>query len=427
MSADALTIERLTQSELFQRINEISSVVNGVGDAQELLDVSLRLTMNLFGAERGSIFVMSEQDDHLILKSACGMEIREKEAMVKKMGEGVVGRVAANKKPIVVGDIARDERFKDFKARASYKTSSFICAPLLIKDKLIGVINITDRVSGSRFHQDELQLMDLLATQIALNYRRIELYDKLKRIAKESADLKDELGKSSEEAHDLKKKVVIQEKLASIGKLAGGIAHEFNNPIDGVMRYTNLCLEQVPEDDVVHGYLVEIRHGLKRMASIVKNLLACSRNIEPSRERICVVDALEQSLQAAQNSLLSKNVVVVKDFCADPVFIKDLGVERIFTNLINNAVDAAGQDGQITLHCRCDAHQAVVEIEDNGCGIPEDKIQEIFEPFYTTKEIEKGCGLGLTIVSEIVKSYNGSIDIRTEKDKGTTFSITLPI
>src|SRR5439155_23160009 len=127
------------------------------------------------------------------------------------------------------------------------------------------------------------------STQIALNHRRVQLYQKFKNLVKESKVLKTELGKSSAEAKNLKKQIVVQEKLASIGKLAGGIAHEFNNPLDGVIRYTNLSLEHLSmEEEVVRGYLLEIKQGLNRMANIVKSLLACSRNATPSMRTIDV-------------------------------------------------------------------------------------------------------------------------------------------
>src|SRR6185295_15503686 len=116
------------------------------------------------------------------------------------------------------------------------------------------------------------------SSQIALNYRRGQLYQKFKKAVRESKSLKNKLGKSSDETKILKNKIVVQEKLATIGKLAGGIAHEFNNPLDGVLRYTNLCIEHTKDDEVVRGYLLEIKQGLNRMVNIVKSLLACSRN-----------------------------------------------------------------------------------------------------------------------------------------------------
>ena len=281
----ATNFEEFTQSELFQQIGDICAAVNAVSSARELLEVSLKKTLDLFGAIRGSIFILDENERDLILKIAQGMEVKEQENMVKRLGEGVVGRVAASKKPIFVTDISQDHRFKNYKARSSYKTPSFICAPLLIKDKLIGVISLSDKECGSHFSSNELQLLDFLSSQIALNYRRIQLYQKFKTIEEESQTLKHKLGKSSEEATHLKKQVVLHEKLATIGKLTGGIAHEFNNPLDGVMRYTNLCLDHVKDDEVVRGYLLEIKNGLHRMANIVKSLLACSRTTGPSLQK----------------------------------------------------------------------------------------------------------------------------------------------
>src|SRR3989338_8390110 len=262
-------IEQLSHDDLFQNIGDICTVVTSAVDTKELLEVSLKKTMDLFGANRGSIFLLNEDGKELVLKIAQGMEMVEQEKMVKRMGEGVVGIVAQIKQPLFVEDISKDSRFHGHKPQGCYHTPSFICAPLMVKDKLIGVINIADKESKKRFSKHELQLLDFLSTQIALNYKRIQLYQKFKSIVKESRTLKDELGKTSQETSYLKKQIVLQEKLASLGKLAGGIAHEFNNPLDGVKRYTNLSLEHLKDNDVVYGYLLEIKNGLNRMANIV--------------------------------------------------------------------------------------------------------------------------------------------------------------
>ena len=302
-----------------------------------------------------------------------------------------------------------------------------ICAPLLVKDKLIGVINITDKGCGSSFKQNELQLLDFLSTQIALNYRRVQLYEKFKTIVRESKTLKDELGKSSQEARHLKKQIVLNEKLASIGKLAGGIAHEFNNPLDGVMRYTNLCLEHATEDEVLNGYLMEIKHGLKRMANIVRSLLACSRNANPRNDRVDLNWATEQAVHSLQMDIENKNVLLKKELQSNLPEVRDLGLELILTNLIRNAIVAVENGGRVGVKTQEEGQRLILEISDNGCGSEDDKFETIFEPFYTTKDIEKGCGLGLTIVSEIVKSYNGQINVESELKKGTTVSIAIPL
>ena len=419
--------ERLSQSELFQRVGDICAAVNAVSNVRELLEVSLRQTMDLFGALRGSIFILGEDRKELVLEIGVGMAAGEQEAMVKGLGQGVIGRVAESKKPIFVEDIEKDARFLNFKARGSYQTPSFLCAPLLVKDKLLGVISIADKDSGNRFCQDELQFLDFLSSQIALNYSRMQLYHKFERVLKESDSLKDELGRSSLEADYLKRQIVLQEKLATIGKLVGGIAHEFNNPLDGVMRYTNLCLDHVKEDEVVRGYLLEIKHGLKRMANIVKSLLACSRNTTFKQQRVNPHAVLEQVVEAISDDIVHKNIVVEKKFCEGCVDLVDAGLERIFANLMRNAIDSIEGNGRIILETSCADGEFVMVIKDSGCGIPSDNVQEIFEPFHTTKDIDKGCGLGLTIVSEIVKSYGGRINVASEVGAGTTFTVGIPI
>ncbi len=415
-----------SQAAVFQKVSDICSYVNVVKSARELLERSLEETMNLFDARRGSIFIKHPVRKELELEVAKGMAQDEQQKQVKRLGEGVVGRVAQLKEPIVVEDIATDSRFQDYQPRNGYKTPSFICAPLMIKDQIIGVINIADKKTGNRFNQEELQLLDFLATQIALNYRRIQLYHKHRNVVKEKKSLKDALGQSSAEAKRLKKQIVVQEKLASIGKLAGGIAHEFNNPLDGVIRYTNLCLEHLTDNDVVRGYLLEIKHGLNRMANIVKSLLACSRNTLPSLQIVELSQKIEQAITGVQPDLYHKSIQLEKKLNAD-VSVMDLGVELIISNLLRNAIDAVQKGGKIRISSSCSNGQIILEVEDNGCGIPPDQLDKIFEPFFTTKDIERGCGLGLTIVSEIVKEYNGNIHVESAPSKGTLFSVTLPI
>jgi signal transduction histidine kinase len=421
-----LVHEELTQTELFQKIGDICTAVTAVISPRELLEVSLKQTMNLFGANRGSIFLLKEDSHDLILKIALGMNASEEEKMVKRIGEGIVGKVAKLKEPVFVDDISRDVRFKNFKSRSSYKTPSFLCAPLLIKDELLGVINIADKKSGQKFTKNELQLLDFLSSQIALNYRRIQLHQKLKHIVREKESLEDRLGKTDRETQDLKRQIIIHEKLATIGKLAGGIAHEFNNPLDGVMRYTNLCLEHT-ENEVVRGYLLEIKQGLNRMAKIVRNLLACSRNDAPAKQKIHLSTVLDHALIGIQSDLAGKTIKIEREIPNDLPLILDLGMERVLSNLLRNAADAIHDKGKIKTKATFKKPNLTIAITDNGVGINAEDLQKIFEPFFTTKDIDKGCGLGLTITSEIVKSYNGKIDVESNPGRGTTFTVTLPL
>jgi two-component system sensor histidine kinase AtoS len=427
MTADLTNslLSELSRSDLLKMIGDICNAVNAATDKHELLDISLRKTMKMFNAGRGSIFIANEEGTKLILEVAYGMGNIEKERLEKQMGEGIVGQVAVAKQPIVVEDIAADERFKGYKNRQNYRTRSFICAPLLIKDHLIGVINIADKETGT-FDQHELQLLDFLVTQIALNFRRIELYHKFRTIVKETQSLKNKLGEKQEETLSLKQQIDVQEKFAIIGKLAGGIAHEFNNPLDGVLRYTNLCLEHM-NDEVVRGYLLEIRNGLNRMAAIVRNLIACSRNEFPEREFVDLQLAINYALKSIQLECSHKKVQVVSSIQPDIPLLPDRGLERILVNLMRNAVQACPEEGRIDIIAKCIDSVLTIVIKDNGHGISEENMNKIFEPFFTTKDKSQGCGLGLTVVAEIVKGYEGRLDVESKVNNGTTFTVNIPV
>jgi len=418
--------KEIPQVELFQKINEACVVADSVATTQELFETSLNKIMELFSASRGSIFILGENGKDLTLAVAKGIQQDEQDKMVKRLGLGIVGQVAKQKRPIFVDDISKDGRFSNFKARKSYRTVSFICAPLMFKDELVGVINITDKESGCHFSENEMQLLDFLSSQLTLNYQRIRLYQKLEKVRKETESLKDKLGQSDQETQNLKKQVYIQEKLATLGKLAGGIAHEFNNPLDGVMRYTNLSLEHV-HDDVVRGYLLEVKHGLNRMANIVKNLLACTRNQALTTERANFKEALDYALASLKLEVAHKNIVVEKKIQDDLPLIQDLGIEGILTNLLRNAIDAIEENGEITIQAKYTDHILTIIVSDTGRGIPMEDPDQIFEPFFTTKDMDKGCGLGLTIVAEIVKSYDGKIHVESKPGKGAVFTINLPV
>jgi signal transduction histidine kinase len=416
-----LSAYSISTKDLLDKINSIGMAAYDASGIDDLLKVSLRHTVDLFNAQRGSIYLIDKNEKELTLKAALGMNLTEQKRLVKRLGEGIVGKVAELKKPLRVEDITKDSRFKNYKSRNSYQSPSFICAPLMIKDKLIGVINIADKESGLPFTRQDLDLLDFLSNQIALNHQRVSINQNLTKILQESESL-------SEEAKRLKTQVTLHERLATLGKLAGGIAHEFNNPLDGVMRYTNLAIDHLREDDVVvKEYLIEVRQGLKRMANIVKSLLACARNTQPSMSRVDVNKCVEQTVKEFHPHLFRKNITVDRNLQKHLPEITDLGVERILSNLMSNAIDAVPEKGKIAIETSVNRGFLKIIFWNSGRGIPKEHMEKIFEPFFTTKNIDQGCGLGLTIVSEIVKHYKGDIELESGPLKGTAFTIRLPI
>lgn len=418
--------QELSQSGLFEKISKICEIGNESFDADRLLTESLRGIKDLFNVARCSIFILDENTDKLILKAAHGIANEKSDRIVHPIGESVIGQVIKKKEPIVVEDLFNDRRFSRIAAGEGYQTNSFICAPLLLKDKLIGVINITDKKDGLPFNVAEMQMLDFLSTQIAVNYQRLKLYAKFKIFVKETQELRDKLGQSDERANQLKRQVDVHQKLATIGKLAGGLAHEFNNPLDGLIRYTNLCLEEGRDNKKLTAYLEEMKSGLLRMTKIVKNLLACSRNNRLQTQKIDFRNVLNNALALKKDEITDKNIKVLINTENNLPSIVDLGLERILANLIHNAVDAMPENGVLKVDALQHDQKLIFSVRDTGCGIPEEKLASIFDPFYTTKDSERGCGLGLTIVSEIVKFYNGQIHVDSALGHGTQFTVKLP-
>ncbi|MBF0224270.1 MAG: PAS domain S-box protein [Desulfobacterales bacterium] len=221
------------------------------------------------------------------------------------------------------------------------------------------------------------------------------------------------------------------EKLASLGQLAAGVAHEINNPLTGIMIYASMVIERLDENDPNKEDLKCVLEDAERCKEIVKNLLAYSRQANPSMEIIHINSLVEQSLTLIRDQELLMNIHVIKEMSDEMMLIH---VDRnqfhqVLINLIINAVDAMNKKGTLTFKTYRNRieKEVYLEVGDTGCGIPEEHINKIFDPFFTTKEPGKGTGLGLSTVYGIVQENGGNIRIKTSTSKGTTFLIELPL
>jgi len=224
----------------------------------------------------------------------------------------------------------------------------------------------------------------------------------------------------------LEKQLDISERMASIGKLAAGVAHELNNPLDGTMRFTNLTLDHTEEGDVRREYLLGAKEGLNRMAKIVASLLTFARQASPTREPTDVNQAIRDALLFTDKRDRRQNikVVVQLDEQLPPVIAAEL--HQVFVNLINNAFDAMLKGGTLKITTLPEGKLVKIIFADNGPGIPADIRDNIFDPFFTTKEVGKGVGLGLAICYGIIEKYNGTIEVESSPGEGSVFTVKLP-
>ena len=230
------------------------------------------------------------------------------------------------------------------------------------------------------------------------------------------------------EVATLERRLHRAEYQASIGKLARGIAHELNSPLDGVLRYTHLALEHLTEDSPVREYLVHVKEGLDRMVRAVRAFLEFSRQVTTPVNRVANLNQLvEDALLLVQHRAKFQQVRILKEFDTQLPPVLDGGLQHAIVNLIKNAFDAMPRGGTLTITTRATGSHVVVDVEDTGAGIPEALRPRIFEPFFSTKPIHQGSGLGLIIAKEVVERSGGSIEFTSQVGVGTTFRIQVPL
>jgi len=243
-------------------------------------------------------------------------------------------------------------------------------------------------------------------------------------------DLRERI-KMQQQLEETYKQLLQSEKLASLGKLAAGVAHEINNPLGGILMYANMLLEKIQDEDLAAD-LQEIVDQTLRCKEIVRGLLEFARKRGEEKSLIQINQVIEKCIALLENQALFHNIQLDRRMDPDlPPILADGGqMQQVFTNLLVNAAEAMNGKGRITIrtwHEGTPQMKVQVEVSDTGCGIPDEHLAKIFDPFFTTKAFGKGTGLGLSTTYGIVRRHGGEIQVRSSVGKGTTFRITLPV
>ena len=225
--------------------------------------------------------------------------------------------------------------------------------------------------------------------------------------------------------------LVSSEKMASLGKLAAGIAHEINNPLGGILIYSSLIMEDLPEGDPKRGDLARIVQEASRCKDIVKSLLEFARQTEPKMEPTDINRAITDGLFFLENQALFHNVKIIKNLDPFLPFVRGNAsqLKQVLINIIVNAAEAMHGSGSLTITSSTspDRKWVTLEFTDTGEGIKEENLTRIFDPFFTTKDVGKGTGLGLSTSYGIIESHGGKIRVKSKVGEGTTFTIELPV
>jgi len=261
-----------------------------------------------------------------------------------------------------------------------------------------------------------------------------DMTGKLKKAKEEqdewAATLEARVEERTRKIKDMQAVLIRTEKLASLGELVAGIAHELNNPLTGLMIHASLISHDPRLDDGLAEDCRVVIHEATRCSKIIKELLDFARVSEPQKVMQSVSKAIDQAIALIEHNVDFKDIEIIKEYDPDlPEILMDASqIEQVFVNMIINAGQAMPQGGKLVIRTGVSASgdHIYIRVEDTGCGIPEENIGKIFDPFFSTKG-NKGTGLGLSVSYGIIQSHGGEIEVDSKLGTGTAFIITLPI
>ena len=404
------------------RQKELSDKLIGLADLKTALNLVLGMAVDLIGADTASIMLREKNSDSLRILVSRGLPSDIMQNTEVQVGDGLAGRVAEDGRALILNsDDLTGEMAK--RAMRGDKIVSSIIVPIQLDGQVRGVVNVAKRRGGACFSEEDLSVLSTLANQASLVIQKIELLENLKEQVQILAATVQELQQAQAE-------LMQSEKLASIGLLAGGVAHEINNPLQVIMGRTELLLAG-EHDDRSRQTMECILDNANRITGIVSNLLSFSRHSsEGDPQDVDANVVLEKTLALIEHQMVTDNITVTKDFNElQPIWGSPGQLQQVFTNLILNAYQAMLDQGGGELTVKSALHSGMVEVDviDTGPGIPKERLDHLFEPFFTTKPEGKGTGLGLSIVYGIVQSHGGNIRVESVEGRGTCFSVSLPV
>jgi len=314
-------------------------------------------------------------------------------------------------------------------------------------DEILKKLGITDHLMFIRKPFDHTMVTQMalaLTTKWSLNKSNQEALaaeqeakQRLETLLKETQEMAEQVKRANTDLKDTQSQLIQSAKLASIGELATGIAHELNQPLSYIRTSVQLQLMKPPEKlDVhkVHKTLKKVEEGTERMINIINHLRYFARQSDHEYKPVQLHDVLEDSMIMFNEQFKLRNIELEKNLA--PSLPEVLGnphqLEQVFLNILSNARDAMEEIKQAKLIIETESTQegdqkvVILRFTDNGTGIPKEVIEKIFDPFFTTKEVGKGTGLGLSISYGLITDHHGKIKASSVKGEGTTFTITLP-
>jgi len=412
-------------------IHEVVQDVIGLLDKQEVVRISAELLAQYFGYEFAIIVVKGNN-----AKMICGVggsrapsEKKILTELSKNMELGITSQVLSNGESILENDVSKSHRYRPLEG---WSAGSELCVALKDGEQVIGFIDVENSASNS-FGQNDLMALESLAGILSSVISNADQYQRLQETNTRLLAMQEELKTRIVMQNQAERKLIQAEKLAAVGEMAAGVAHELNNPLTTVVGFTELVLEEITENDQKQTDLEMVLHEARRARDVVRRLLDFSRRSEIERTRVDLNEILEDVLALTNHLMHTSGVMLTTKLAKkmDWVSIDRNQMKQVFLNLLHNALQAMPNGGELIVESKKRQRDGrtwvIASVRDTGIGISQEDRDHLFEPFYTTRSKEGGTGLGLSVTYSIVSDHGGFIDIESEEDKGSCFTVWLPL
>jgi len=418
---DAVMRIRRSEQALRRRNQELSALIeiNRMVTSSLELDGVLEATIEgireILRVEAGSLVLADEEAGMLVFRKTFSPEQGWITGRTIQPGEGIVGYVVQSGEPQLVNNVEHDSHFSaEVDEEAGFASRAILCVPLRVRDRLIGAIEVINKLDGA-FTEQDLELLEAMAASVAVAVDNASLYNELAEFAKE-------LERSQAQ-------LVQAEKMAAIGRLSASVAHEINNPLQAIHNSLHLSLHERLGDDKRLQYLSMAQAEVQRLIEIVQRMLDFYR---PSRGGVVPTDvsSIVENVLALARKRLQHGGIRVHTFLSPNLPLVPVvsdQITQVFLNIVINAVEAMPSGGDLRLETMLSegGEWVLAYFHDTGPGMSSEQIANLFEPFYTTKS--DGTGLGLAISYGIVEHHGGVIEVSSYPGQGTTFVVKLPV
>jgi two-component system NtrC family sensor kinase len=415
---NALRYQQLqTNYRHLQAVRETAIDISADLDLQTLLKRATSRARELLGAKGAELGLVNQEEKVVEIKVSENPWDDYVRGLKIPFSTGIAGVMAVDGEPIFVPDYATWEKRIQLDENPPF--TSVAGVPLKFKGDVIGTLTISNDEIGATFKPEDFQLLELLAPQLAVSVRNAMLYKELQEHIDKERVANDRLLQSA--------------RLAAVGEMAAGVAHELNNPLTTVAGFVELVLEDIPEGSPNREDLELVLREAIRAREVVRRLLDFSRPGEGFRVRSDVNDMVSEVVALVQHLAHTSGVELHIELWNDLPWIQvDQGqIKQVLLNLIHNALQAMPRGGKLNIQTiqqtRDDLDWVTIQVTDTGEGIPPEHLGRIFEPFFTTRPPGKGTGLGLAVSFGIIQEHEGVLDVKSTPGEGSTFTIWLPV